>query len=158
MPSSSSDWSEPAPMDRPPDGTAGPATSLKAVVLRELSRGGSQVLLCRNDRDEWELPGGRAEPGESDQEAVRRAVLEQTGQAVEVGELVLQAPLAVRPGRTDEPVRAYRCGVTRRAPLLLSAAHTQLAWLPVEQLPDRLSADYRAAIAAAGSGGHSSPG
>lgn len=157
MPSSSSAWSEPAPVDRQPDGSGEPPCSPKAVVLRELSRGGSQVLLCRNDRDEWELPGGRAEPGESDHDAIRREVLEETGQTVEVGELVLQAPLDVRPGQLVS-IHAYRCRLARRAPLLLSAEHTQLAWLPVEQLPDRLSAVYREAIAAAGSVGHSSPG
>jgi 8-oxo-dGTP pyrophosphatase MutT (NUDIX family) len=33
--------------------------SMKGVVLIS-----SRVALVRNDRDEWELPGGRLEPGE----------------------------------------------------------------------------------------------
>lgn len=126
------------------------------MVLRELSRGGSQVLLCRNTRDEWELPGGRAEPAESDPEAVRREVLEETGQAIDVGELVLQAPLEVLPGRTVV-IRAYRCRVRRRAPLLLSTEHTQLAWLPVDRLPDAVPEVYRKAIAAASPGEAAQP-
>ena len=43
----------------------------------------------------WSIPGGRVEPGESDQDAVRREVREETGLQVDVleaaGSVVLQA-------------------------------------------------------------------
>jgi ADP-ribose pyrophosphatase YjhB (NUDIX family) len=48
----------------------------------------ARVLLIRRGRPPsagtWTLPGGRLEPGESLQDAVRREVLEETGVAVEV--------------------------------------------------------------------------
>lgn len=49
--------------------------SVKGVVLDEDGR----VLLGRNDRDEWELLGGRLESGESPDEAVRREIREEAG-------------------------------------------------------------------------------
>ncbi|GGM43483.1 hypothetical protein GCM10012275_13070 [Longimycelium tulufanense] len=33
--------------------------SIKGVVVRD-----GKVLLLKNEREEWELPGGRIEPGE----------------------------------------------------------------------------------------------
>ena len=57
--------------------------SVKGVVIRDGS-----VVLLRNDREEWELPGGRLEPGESPKGCLRREVWEELGLSVEVGALL----------------------------------------------------------------------
>ncbi|MGW8375498.1 NUDIX hydrolase [Streptomyces sp. ODS28] len=49
--------------------------SIKGVVTAPDAR----VLLLRNDRGEWELPGGRPERGESPEQCVRREIREETG-------------------------------------------------------------------------------
>lgn len=49
----------------------------------------------------WSLPGGRIEPGESDQQAVAREVLEETGLHVECGRLLGTAEL---PGPGDSVI------------------------------------------------------
>ena len=43
------------------------------------------VLVHRPAYDDWSLPKGKAEPGESDEETARREVAEETGVVVELG-------------------------------------------------------------------------
>jgi 8-oxo-dGTP pyrophosphatase MutT (NUDIX family) len=57
--------------------------SVKGVVVRA-----GRVLLLRNERDEWELPGGRLEPGETPEQCVAREVFEETGWRVKAGPLL----------------------------------------------------------------------
>jgi ADP-ribose pyrophosphatase YjhB (NUDIX family) len=48
--------------------------SVKGVVAHD-----GRVLLLKNDRSEWELPGGRLELGETPEECVAREIEEETG-------------------------------------------------------------------------------
>ena len=65
--------------------TAMPTVGAFAVILDAEAK----LLLChRRDRDEWNLPGGRVEKGESPWEAVVREVLEEVGLEVRVERLL----------------------------------------------------------------------
>lgn len=48
--------------------------SAKGIVFE-----GNAVWLRKNERDEWELPGGRVERGEQSEEAVERELMEELG-------------------------------------------------------------------------------
>jgi 8-oxo-dGTP pyrophosphatase MutT (NUDIX family) len=57
--------------------------SVKGVVVRE-----DVVVLLRNERDEWELPGGRLELGEDPERCVAREVAEEVGWQIEPGPIL----------------------------------------------------------------------
>jgi 8-oxo-dGTP diphosphatase len=62
------------------------------IVVDEQSGECARLLLVLRGREPskgcWSVPGGRVEPGESDEAATAREVLEETGLVVEVGRLV----------------------------------------------------------------------
>lgn len=116
--------------------------------MRRYSDGAFRVLLARNPRGEWELPGGRPEAGESERAAVAREVTEETGQLVWVDALVARFDLSI-PAAVDADgvaavveIAAYACHLAARRPLRLSPEHGQLAWLPVADLPDSVPTGY----------------
>lgn len=57
--------------------------SVKGVLLRD-----GRVVLVRNSRGEWELPGGKLERGETLEGCVARELLEELGVSVRVGDVV----------------------------------------------------------------------
>ncbi|MBD2300997.1 NUDIX domain-containing protein [Nostoc sp. FACHB-190] len=57
--------------------------SVKGVVLQE-----SKVVLLKNERDEWELPGGKLELGEEPEICFVREIKEELGLNVKVGHLL----------------------------------------------------------------------
>jgi 8-oxo-dGTP pyrophosphatase MutT (NUDIX family) len=59
------------------------------VVTRDGSSGRPEILLVHRPKyDDWTLPKGKAEPGESDEACAFREVEEETGLACELGEEV----------------------------------------------------------------------
>ncbi|HEX7107285.1 MAG TPA: NUDIX domain-containing protein [Acidothermaceae bacterium] len=83
----------------------------------------------------WSLPGGRVEPGESDVEAVRREVAEETGLRVDVGPLAGEVR---RPGVGDVVylIRDYLVTVVDGEPAAGDDAD-DVAWVPLDQLAER---------------------
>lgn len=118
--------------------------SIKGVVFR-----GDGVLLAQNDRDEWELPGGRLEVGETLEQCVRREIREETGLDVVVGPVLHSWVFEAVPGR-HVVVIAYGCllaGPTQEP--VASPEHAAVRFVSPGALEGvNLPVGYRAAISA----------
>ena len=119
--------------------------SIKGVVVAA-----GQVLLLANERDEWELPGGRLEAGESPEQCVMREVTEETGLSVEVAHIVDAWAYPVLADRTVFVV-TYACRPLFEVPeLVVSAEHRDARFVPLGECDDyRMPDGYRRAIAKA---------
>ena len=110
--------------------------SVKGVVTA-----GDHVLLLFNPRHEWELPGGRLDPGETPEECVVREVEEETGLVVTVEGIIDTWVYPVRPDG-EVLIVTYRCvdldGGPHANPIDLSDEHGDARWFPIAdcaQLP-----------------------
>jgi len=124
--------------------------SIKGVVIHDGS-----VLLLLNERGEWDLPGGRPDPGEDHRAALRREVREETALEVEVGEPLDGHLFEVLPGRFVR-ILPFACRLAGRADAALSSEHVELRWQPLATLAGviagrPLPAGYLAAIRACSS-------
>jgi ADP-ribose pyrophosphatase YjhB (NUDIX family) len=104
------------------------AISVKGVLIEDGS-----VLLLENERSEWELPGGRPEPGEPPAAALVREFFEELGAEIAVGSLVDCWNFEVLPGRH---VTIVTYAVARLVPgaLRISDEHRRLGWFPLDAL------------------------
>jgi len=115
--------------------------SVKGVIVL-----GERVLLLANDRGEWELPGGRVDPGESETDALVREIEEELGVATRIGPRLGEEDFEVIPGRMVRIV-SYGCEIGADARLRLSDEHRNLLWASMAALGDLpIPAVYRRAV------------
>jgi len=94
---------------------------------------GGGALLLKNERDEWELPGGGPEDGERLEGCVVREVREETGLRVEVGPPLGTCVYEVLPG-AHVLVAAYGCDVVGEDAAKCSEEHSELAVFGLDEL------------------------
>ncbi|MEK7411453.1 MAG: NUDIX domain-containing protein, partial [Actinomycetota bacterium] len=66
------------------------------------------VILLQNERDEWELPGGKPMPGETPEDTVAREISEELNIPVTVGDIVDMWMYEIYAGATVLVI-TYRC-------------------------------------------------
>jgi len=129
-------------LERPPaPGKARPILAAGAVVTREHPTRGTEVVLIHRKRyDDWTLPKGKLEAGESLPACAVREVLEETGVTIRLG-----PPLNQMSYQTDSGLKRVDwwsgsvVSVTRRAP---DAEVDVVSWLPLRAAVSRLTFEH----------------
>jgi 8-oxo-dGTP diphosphatase len=100
------------------------------VVSAEIERNGAFLLTQRAAHAVlpllWEFPGGRVREGESDKQALKRAVSERVGCSAKVGELTMEVTHPY--DDYDLVLAVYRCDIGIQVPEPQKVA--SLAWVP----------------------------
>ena len=105
-----------------------------AVIMRRDAAGLPRVLACRRTAPpalagRWEFPGGKVEPGESDEQALLREIAEELAVTVELhGPLGGELPMIGGAG-VWQP---YVAELTGGTPQLID--HDEFRWLAADQL------------------------
>jgi 8-oxo-dGTP pyrophosphatase MutT (NUDIX family) len=103
--------------------------SVKGVAVQA-----GQVLLLENERDEWELPGGKLELGEEPAACVVREISEETGWEVAAGPLLDCWQYHIRAG-ADVLVVTFGCWVRGAGRPVVSSEHKRAGLFAAEDIP-----------------------
>src|SRR6476660_767736 len=115
--------------------------SVKGVLLVD-----RKVVLVKNSREEWELPGGRIDEGEGHSQTLVREFAEELSLDVATGEQIDSYLFEVIPGR-EVFIVAYGCTLIGDFHPAISDEHTEHCLWPVENLAElNLPAGYRQSI------------
>lgn len=115
--------------------------SVKGVLLI-----GERVVLVKNPRGEWELPGGRSDAGEDHAQTLAREFAEELAVEVAVGPLVDSYVFEVIPGR-HVAIVTYGCALAGEFSPRLSSEHSAHCVHPVARLAElKLPAGYRRSV------------
>jgi 8-oxo-dGTP pyrophosphatase MutT (NUDIX family) len=116
--------------------------SVKGVAVRD-----GKVLLLQNERNEWELPGGKLELGEDPAGCVVREISEETGWQVAAGPLLDCWQYHIGPG-ADVLIVTYGCDVLSGGQPVVSSEHSRAGLFPLAEVARLTMPDgYKRSIA-----------
>ena len=103
--------------------------SIKGVVFL-----GAKAVLLRNPRDEWELPGGKLELGETPQSCLAREIAEELSLPVKVGPLLDSWVYHIAKG-VDVLIVTYGCYPESLGEVVHSAEHKAVGLFTAVEVP-----------------------
>ena len=103
--------------------------SIKGVILREES-----VVLLKNERDEWELPGGKLELGEDIKACLEREIAEELSVSARVGALLDAWVYTI--ASVEVVILTYDCRVDENAQIQVSHEHKEVGLFRVSELDE----------------------
>jgi len=115
--------------------------SVKGIVYHD-----RKVVLLKNERDEWELPGGKLELGEAPEVCVVREIEEELGLIAQTGPLLDAWIYHIFEG-VDVLILTYGCSTTPFSEIMHSPEHKAVGLFPPEEIPSlRMPEGYKKSI------------
>jgi len=116
--------------------------TVKGVLIR-----GGNVVLLRNERDEWELPGGKLELSESPEECLAREIAEELALAIESRSILLDSWVYTIAPSVHVLVLTYGCLESSRGQAVMSDEHKEVRWFPLAEVDSlTMPEGYKASI------------
>jgi 8-oxo-dGTP diphosphatase len=122
-----------------------PVRAAGGLVWRSAGETVEVVVVHRPRYDDWTLPKGKAEPGETDEETAVREVEEETGLRCTLGPELVSTSYVDNKGR-PKVVRYWTMQVDAAQPWEPDHEVDEVRWVPVEALGDLLSYDRDRAV------------
>jgi 8-oxo-dGTP pyrophosphatase MutT (NUDIX family) len=101
--------------------------SAKAVICHK-----ERILLARNSRFEWDLPGGKLHSGESLESALRRELMEELNVKLVSSELLSASIHHFYPTIL---VLVYGCRIGNLENMAISSEHSEIKFFELDNLP-----------------------
>ena len=103
--------------------------SIKGIVLNSKD----EIILLKNERNEWELPGGRIEEGEKPEETLMREIYEELGIYCTAEKLIDVWIYEVLPSKHIFIV-TYLCTIYNLQNITISSEHIDYQWFTIYEL------------------------
>jgi len=113
---------------------------IRVVTAVIIDKKGEKVLVAQRAATAshpltWTFIGGKVEPGESPEEALRREVAEETSLQIRVGRLLDVAEVDYRNlGRPSHNISYYSCEIITGVARLYPNIHAAVRWIRAEEL------------------------
>ncbi|KRG12605.1 NUDIX hydrolase [Virgibacillus soli] len=104
--------------------------SIKGIIFNN-----ENVLLLKNERNEWELPGGRIEEYEKPEECLIREIHEELGIHCTVEDIIDSWVFEVLEGKFVFIV-SYLCKCDDLSNIFISEEHEEYKWVHLEEMED----------------------
>jgi 8-oxo-dGTP diphosphatase len=117
------------------------------VVIRDGEHGPEVAIVHRPRYDDWSLPKGKRDPGETDEQCAVREVEEETGLRCTLGRELLPTRYVDRKGR-PKVVRYWDMEVVDSRPFVANDEIDELLWSPLDDAIERLSYPHDADVLA----------
>ena len=117
------------------------------VSVKGIVKLNDKVVLLRNERGEWDLPGGELSRNESITDCLGREINEELGIWCKVGDLVATTQVRVK-NMIDVVVIIYECHAdVAPGDLVISSEHTEVGCFRADELENiQILPQYRLAV------------
>jgi ADP-ribose pyrophosphatase YjhB (NUDIX family) len=111
--------------------------SIKAIIIDN-----KRILCLKNERNEWDLPGGKINFNENIEECLKREVKEETN--LEINDLKILKPYNLKFNDVSVFILIYLAKISCDSPIIISYEHSEYNFFSKSEIGDlNMKKDYK---------------